>query len=291
MSRSRNRCRWVPRSCARWSTGSAGLSSETRTALLFAAASGGERVQPVIAAIAAANLESRILEAAERAGVVSIDGERFEFRHPLLRSAIYQDADAPARREAHAALAAVTDDAPRAWHLAHATAGENEAVAAALERVALDARLRGAPSSAAAAHERAAALTPSGGEQVRRLTEAARDAHLAGRPAAAMRLLDAALARTSAPLPVRGHPAHPRPDPGPPRSPRRRLPGPRRRRGGHPARRSRPRRGDARRRLPALAVRRRCAPCVERRAARLGPRRRRRARRSRPSPARCWRAR
>ena len=126
--------------------------------------------------------------------MLTIAAERMKFRHPLLRSAIYHGASGPARRAAHAAFATVTGGEARAWHLAQATVGEDEAVAAMLERVGLDARRRGAPDAAASALERAARLSAPGEKRVRRLTEAARDAHLVGHSSNAMRLLDDALA-------------------------------------------------------------------------------------------------
>jgi DNA-binding CsgD family transcriptional regulator len=173
-----------------------GLSERTRRGLVVAAASGGERVQPVIDALSAAGFDRGILDSAEEAGVLTIAAERMTFRHPLLRSAIYHGATGPERREAHTASAAVTGGEARAWHLAHATVGEDEAVAAMLERVGLNARRRGAPAAAASALERSARLSPAGAARTRRLTEAARGAHLAGRLAFALELLDEALGST-----------------------------------------------------------------------------------------------
>jgi tetratricopeptide (TPR) repeat protein len=170
------------------------LGAPTRHGLLVAAASGGERVQPVVDALGCLGLDRGVLDPAEQAGVLAIVGERFEFRHPLLRSAIYHGAAGPARRNAHAALARVTSDAQRASHLAQATVGEDEAVAATLEQMGQEARRRGAPAAAAVALERAARLSRPGDARVRRLTEAARNADIAGRPAGALRLLDDALA-------------------------------------------------------------------------------------------------
>jgi hypothetical protein len=61
------------------------------------------------------------------------------FRHPLVRSAIYQDATFTARRAAHWALTQVLEDEPhsewRAWHLAAAAIGTDEPAAVALEEM------------------------------------------------------------------------------------------------------------------------------------------------------------
>ena len=171
----------------------ADLTASTRRALLVAAASGIERVQPVLDALGVLGLNADVLDAAEEARVLAIVGERFEFRHPLLRSAIYHGASGPARRAAHAALARATSGEPQAWHLAQATVGEDETVAAGLETIALDARRRGALAASAAALERAARLSQDRDARVRRLTEAARDAYVTGRADGALRMLDRAL--------------------------------------------------------------------------------------------------
>lgn len=174
----------------------AGLPPEARHALLLAAASDAEEIGPVLRAAFAAGLAPDVLVPAEDAGVLTITDRRFAFHHPLLRSAVLQDASGRQRRAAHALLADVTTGEAQVWHRAQATVGEDEHVAADLERVGLDARRRGAPAAATAALERAAALSTTSDARGRRLVEAARDAHVAGRSSRALRLLDDALALT-----------------------------------------------------------------------------------------------
>jgi len=177
-----------------------GLPASARQAVLVAAASAGERLQPVIDALREYELTTSALDSVERAGVLTIVGERFSFRHPLLRSAVYHGAAPSDRRAAHAALARVSHGEARAWHLAEATVGEDETVARELERAGTNACRRGAPVAAAAALERAARLTPNVAQRACRLTEAARAGYAAGRPDGAMALLDEALGSTEDPL-------------------------------------------------------------------------------------------
>jgi hypothetical protein len=69
------------------------------------------------------------------------------FRHPLIRSVVYDCADAATRRRVPTALAQASAarglaDAA-AWHRAHAVTGPEESVAAQLELTAARARERG----------------------------------------------------------------------------------------------------------------------------------------------------
>jgi DNA-binding CsgD family transcriptional regulator len=170
------------------------LPAATRTLLLVASVEGTGELAAVLAAGAALGVGPEGLEPAERAGLVRVQGSRLLFRHPLVRSAIYQGATFLERQAAHRALAGELADRPqadrRAWHLAAATVEPDEEVAAALEASAAHAARRGGPTAAAAALERAAALTPEAGPRARRLIAAAEHSWEAGLGQRARLLLD-----------------------------------------------------------------------------------------------------
>jgi DNA-binding CsgD family transcriptional regulator len=125
-------------------------------------------------------------------------GAHVRFRHPLVRSAVYQAASEEDRRDAHRALADATDPEVdpnrRAWHRAHATAGLDDEVAAELERSAGRAQARGGLAGAAAFLERSAALSVDPARRAARALAAAQATHQAGLPDAALGLLATAQA-------------------------------------------------------------------------------------------------
>jgi DNA-binding CsgD family transcriptional regulator len=168
------------------------LPADARRLLLLAAA---EPVgDPVLLWRAAAQLgiEPGAADHAENEGLLAI-GELVIFRHPLVRSAVYRAAGIEDRRAVHLALAEATDREAdpdrRAWHLAAATTGPDEQVAAELERSAGRAQARGGVAAAAAFLRRSVALTLDPARRAERCLAAAQ-AHLqAGAFGAAVELL------------------------------------------------------------------------------------------------------
>ena len=170
------------------------LPSHARTSLLLAAADDEGVLSEILAATVAMNLEEPAIESLEPAvdaRLIEIDGSRLIFRHPLVRSAIYQRASVAERRAAHAAWASVLTDQPdrQAWHRAAALVGLDESVAAELEAAAARARRRGAISVAIGALERAAALSEDRARQAQRLLDAAEVVSELGRREPALRFV------------------------------------------------------------------------------------------------------
>lgn len=168
------------------------LPEAARRALVLLAASEVQdevRMHAVMSAFAGA---ADPLEPAIAAGLVSADGARLRFRHPLVRSAVYQSAPATLRRAAHHALADAfrADEPERAsWHDSLCTDAPDEDVARALEQTAELARRRGGRSAEARALERAARLTPDRRRSERRLVAAASARLAAGQLDEAERML------------------------------------------------------------------------------------------------------
>ncbi len=170
---------------------SATLSDHARRGLLLAAASDSGD----LTVLARAGLRVDDLAEAERAGLVRLAGGLLEFRHPLARSAVYGEAEPGERRAAHRALADALPDRDadrRAWHLASAAVGPDEAASAALEQAAQRAHQRSAYSVSTTAFERAARLASADERRSLLLLEAAETAWLAGQVERARTLLEEA---------------------------------------------------------------------------------------------------
>ncbi len=162
------------------------LPRATQAALLIAAADNTGDVATVLRAAAHSELPTDVLDPAEAADLIRISVGAIAFRHPLVRSALYDAATLSQRQRAHAALADVlTGDEHadrRVWHQAMATVTANEEVAAALEASARRSQARAAHSSAATAFLRAAELGTDTDRRMRRIAAAAEAAWDAGQP-------------------------------------------------------------------------------------------------------------
>ncbi|MEU5950453.1 AAA family ATPase [Micromonospora sp. NPDC047465] len=154
----------------------AALPTATRELLLLAALDGTGDLR----VLTEPELHDEGLEAlgpAERNRLVFVDPttRRLEFRHPLIRSAVVGLATDAERRHAHTTLASRLADDPerRAWQLAAAALGPDEAVAGLVEEVAQRAANRGDPVGAVAAFVRSADLSPDRTNKLRRMARAA----------------------------------------------------------------------------------------------------------------------
>jgi DNA-binding CsgD family transcriptional regulator len=156
------------------------LPDATRDALLIAAADNTGDLATVMRAAAEVQLPTDALDPAEDAELIRISNGLVAFRHPLVRSALYDAATQSRRRRAHGALAEVLSGQEQAdrrvWHQAMATVGADEEVAAALEVSGRRSQARAAQSSAATAYLRAAELSSDEGRRTQRIAAAAQAA-------------------------------------------------------------------------------------------------------------------
>ncbi|MBR7830822.1 AAA family ATPase [Actinospica sp. MGRD01-02] len=148
------------------------LPRETLSLLKLAALADGPEVDALLRAAPLFGVPAEAIGPAERSGVLQVNQGTFGFRHPLLRSALVAATPVPRRLAAHRAYAgALTgpEEADRRiWHEAAAATGPDERLAAELERTAERAGRRGGRPAAIGAYERAAVLSPSPGDRLRR---------------------------------------------------------------------------------------------------------------------------
>ena len=179
-----------------------GLPEPTQEALLVLAAGASDDPGTLAAGLAVLNLQPAVLGPAEDAGLIHVGLATVRFRHPLVRSALYQSASPSTRRDAHRALAAglaERDPDAAVWHRAASVLGPDEDVARALEEIGDRNGARGASPAASAAYEMAARLTHDRAKAATRLLPAARQAWLAGDDHRARALIGEAAAASPEP--------------------------------------------------------------------------------------------
>jgi DNA-binding NarL/FixJ family response regulator len=174
----------------------AALSDDARLALLLLASSTSAGLNAVLEAAEIMRIPRETFAELETEQLVRFEGTLVRFSHPLVATAVLSGAGPAQRRAVHRVLAAVLTGpehaGERAMHLAEATLGTDERVAALLEEVAVTARARSGYAAAVTALERAAALSEDDAARARRMYLAAADAQLAGLNARAREMLIAA---------------------------------------------------------------------------------------------------
>ncbi|GAA1276604.1 LuxR family transcriptional regulator [Sphaerisporangium rubeum] len=161
------------------------LPEATRTLLLVAAVNDTTLLTETLSAAAHLTPGStdQDLTPAVAARLVATDHGRIVFRHPLMRSAIYQSATLAERHAAHAAIAGTLaelsagnpgDLADReTWHRAAASPRPDDEVAASLDTMAARAQQKGVATVAVSALEQAARLSHDPRRRAERLLRAA----------------------------------------------------------------------------------------------------------------------
>ena len=171
------------------------LPAPVQSMLLLAAADDTGDLTVLRRAAAALGLREHALEEGAASGLLLVEAEQVQVRHPLVRSAVYQAASGEQRRAVHLALAdalAGLGDPDRVvWHRAAAADGPDPEIVAALELVGSRAERRGAYVSALAAYERASALSTATPQRAALMLAAARNAWGCGQTTRARSLLAA----------------------------------------------------------------------------------------------------
>jgi DNA-binding CsgD family transcriptional regulator len=170
------------------------LPEATRALLLVAAVNDAPALGEALDAtevLLGTELALDLIDLAVSAQLVRTDGREVEFRHPLIRTAIQQEASLSQRHAAHAALAGVLRNEPdrAVWHRFAAATGPDETVALELEELAARAERRGAVAAAMDRLEQAAQLSADPVVRSQRLLRAAELGFELGRIDAVQRLL------------------------------------------------------------------------------------------------------
>ncbi len=171
-----------------------GLDTDVQDLLLAAACLGEPTVEALAAAVGTGSDSfGRLLEEAEAAGILVLDGHRVRFSHPLLARGVYARCPAASRRAMHRRLADAVDQPElRARHLALGTTSADPDTVHALDDAAQMARRRGAPTAAAELLDLAINL---GGDEPQRRIRSAAYHFEGGDPVRARSLLEATMKR------------------------------------------------------------------------------------------------
>jgi DNA-binding CsgD family transcriptional regulator/tetratricopeptide (TPR) repeat protein len=174
------------------------LPPATGTWLLLASAAPGDDPAALWRAAALLGHGPDDADPAVAQDIVSVHPQ-VAFRHPLIRSAVYEGARPGDRRRVHEALATIAEQDGNpdeaAWHRAAATVAPDEDVAADLERSAARAERRGGYVARATFLARSAELTPDPRDRAARYLAAAQAHLVAGDGALAEATLDLAAPR------------------------------------------------------------------------------------------------
>ena len=172
------------------------LPDETQVWLLVGAADRSGDSTAVGVACDRLGIARTSWEPARQAGILN---DALDFRHPLIRSAVYSGASLALRRRVHRSLASAIDplsDPDRhAWHLAAGSSGDDNEIASLLDAAATRSAAKGAPASAGRFLQRSAELTRDADQRVVRLLAAAEAYLVGGAPRRALALLDDEAAR------------------------------------------------------------------------------------------------
>lgn len=148
------------------------LSPAARTVLLAAAA----LARPTRAILSQLEKDAEAgLDEGLAAGLIGpASSDRVRFAHPLFASVHYEQTPLAERRRIHARLSVLVEDLEeQARHLALATPGVDERIAAQLDLAAGSAAARGGPRAAAELCDLAARLSPTSGQRARRMLASA----------------------------------------------------------------------------------------------------------------------
>jgi hypothetical protein len=171
------------------------LTPPAQTFLLVAAAETAGQPATVRQAATLLGSEPDGEDAAVASGLIAT-GPKVEFRHPLIRSAVYAGAPEGERRRVHETLASLidpnVDPDRRARHRAAAARWPDEGLARELEDAAARARRRGGHAAEASFLVKAAQFTPDDEHRATRLLRASAASLTSGAPARAAALLDEA---------------------------------------------------------------------------------------------------